>query len=139
MDDDFDDEDNYLDEKQANAGTTPRSRVTPTSPDPTLEAGVSPITPVVSKPLDASLPPVPEERRICGLKRRHFWELFGLVLVVVVAGAVIGGVVGGLQATRGRATPSIPATSNNTSSANSTSSSAPTIEPLQYVCFGAND
>ena len=40
----------------------------------------------------------PEERRICGLRILHFRILAGLTLFLIIASAVIGGVIGGLQA-----------------------------------------
>lgn len=114
----------------------------PTSPDSTLRAGFSPISPAVeskglpqqgfpSENIDEKVgepPPVPPERRMCGLKRKHFWELFALILSLFIAAAVIGGVVGGLQTRNGDShSPPAAASSNNTN----TNSSNTMISPAQ--------
>ena len=73
------------------------------------------------------------EKRIFGLRQKHFWELSGLILAIVLAAAIIGGVVGGLQSRHGKFPSSgQPATDNST---NNTTNSAnnTTPLPLQYV------
>jgi len=108
LDDDFDGHYKYMDEKQAHLSREriidPRSPVFLQSPGSHgTNFAVSPLPPTPQfKTIDnvfraADIPPAPRERRICGLKRKHFWEIFGLVLALVIAAAVVGGVVGGLQ------------------------------------------
>jgi hypothetical protein len=119
LDDDFDNHNNYINEKQAHTGwgnvVDPRSPQYPDSPDcnGTTIAG-SPLPPLPQhKNIDGVFhvaeegPLVPQQRMICGLKRKHFWEIFGLVLALVIAAAVVGGVVGGLQSENVNAPPSV--------------------------------
>ena len=93
----------YIDEKSGQA--TVVDELSPSSPDSTMRSGPSPTSPdaprksrdIPPSPSTTSATHVPTGRRICGLRRRHFWELFGLLLAIIIAAAVIGGVVGGLQ------------------------------------------
>lgn len=115
----------YVDEKSGQG--TVVNEFSPSSPDSTVNSGLSPtdlespIKPgdIPPSPSTTTATPVPAGRRICGLRRRHFWELFGLLLAIIIAAAVIGGVVGGLQNHGGsspqKATPQPP--KNTTSSA----------------------
>lgn len=127
LDDDFDNSNHYLNEKQAHAGVTTQEYLSPGSPDSTYGPGVSPFTPGLPNPkkIDGSFAspppsPPPPKRRICGLRARHFWELFALALMLVVTAAIVGGVVGGLKMHAGSfsapagASTSAPQPSNNT-------------------------
>ena len=136
LDDDFDDSGNYLNEKQSHLALN--SERSPTSPDSSLGAGFSPISPAVaSKSLHqlgfapksdekaiGEPPPVPPEQRICGLRRKRFWELFAVILAILVAAAVIGGVVGGLRARNGGSSSSSAAASSSPNSTNPNNSTA---------------
>lgn len=125
MNTDYDHGGTYIDEKSGQA--TVVNEFSPSSPDSTVRSGLSPTSPeapgklgdIPPSPSTTSATRVPAGRRICGLRRRHFWELFGLLLAIIVAAAVIGGVVGGLQAHGGsspqKANPQSP--SNTTSNA----------------------
>ena len=98
LDDDFDDHINYINEKQARSTYSGNSR-SPVSPS---RAGQSPMAPHAPRTIDAvfkpgGFPPEPVKDRICGIRRRTFWMVFGLTLSLVLTGAVVGGVVGGLQ------------------------------------------
>lgn len=134
LDGDLDSKGNFLIEKQAHAGTIVRA--SPASPDPTLDGIVSPITPIVPNTIDAvfskgpattpSADPEserePVESRACGLRRHHFWELFGLILAIVLTAAIVGGVVGGIQAhdTGSPKPAAAPANASNTNTTNTT-------------------
>lgn len=133
LDDDFDNSGNYLNEKQAHTAISEER--SPSSPDSSAGVGFSPISPVgppkgdshnglPAKGIDEVLgtpPPVPPQRKICGLKRRHFWELFGLCLALLVTAAIIAGVVAGLQARNASSHSPVPS-ANDTN----TNPSAPT-------------
>lgn len=101
-----------------------------TSPESTL----SPISPMTPKEKDEHVRSAPQPgKRICGLRQKHFWELSGLIVAILLAAAIIGGVVGGLQSRHGKSSSSgQPAPSN--SSKNTTDNSNTTIPlPLQYA------
>ena len=123
LDDDFDHPENYVNEKQAHSGVVPHEFVSPTTPGFTNQiggSGPSPVTPVKPEQTEDSLSSEPDsqlpEQRICGLRRRHFWELFGFVLVIVLTAAVVGGVVGGLRRNNGNSSPTSSQPANNTNS-----------------------
>ena len=105
LDDDFDDHMNYINEKQTHSESFTNLR----SPSYPTDGGFSPATLVaphhgenIFSPKSIQAEPMESgERRICGLKRRHFWRLFGLILLIVVVTSVVGGTVGGLQARNG--------------------------------------
>ncbi|KAF6219167.1 hypothetical protein HO133_004992 [Letharia lupina] len=125
LDDDFNHHGFYLNEKQAHAGVPVGIPMgIPTSPEGTL----SPMSPMGPKEMDEGLgSPPPPEKRTCGLRQKHFWELLGLILAIVLAAAVISGVVGGLQSRSGRSSSSGQPASNvstndTTHSANNTTS-----------------
>ncbi|CAD6575147.1 MAG: hypothetical protein ASARMPRED_007112 [Alectoria sarmentosa] len=124
--DDLNDHGFHLNEKQAHAGIPVGMTMgVPMSPEGTL----SPISPTGLKETDDSLgSPPPPEKRICGLRQKHFWELLGLVLAIILAATIIGGVVGGLQSrSSSSGQPASNETTNNTTNnANNTTSS-----PLQ--------
>ena len=61
--------------------------------------------------------------RICGLQKRYFWVAFGLLLSFIITAAVVGGVVGGLQAQNNAA--GNPPWYSNGPSGNSTTASLP--------------
>ena len=126
---------------------SPPPAFSPRSPGTTFPDSPLPPTPQF-KNIDsafhlAEVPPAPRERRICGLKKKHFWEIFGLILALIIAAAVVGGVVGGLQsknadppnptsgesATFGNSTSGNPA-GGNVTSGNGNSSSPPTNTPV---------
>ena len=102
LDDDFDDQMNYINGKQQYDGHDP------TSPSSTYVGTVtSPIqhTPGMSTkhfendfgaPMEQPEPPK-QERRICGLRRGPFWFLAVLTVALVVVAALVGGIVGGLR------------------------------------------
>lgn len=124
LDDDVNYHGFHLNENQAQAGIPIGI---PTSPEGTL----SPISLMGPKEIDDRLEsPPPPEKRICGLRQKHFWELLGLVLAIILAAVVIGGVVGGLQSRNGKSSPASNhnATNNTTNGADNS-----TYLPLQYV------
>ncbi|KAL9127930.1 MAG: hypothetical protein Q9217_003287 [Psora testacea] len=128
LDDDFDDQANYVNEKQTYEGFTTHEQ--PMSPGSdysaygngtgtgtetgtafgtdTYGATISPSTPGMSKggfekfdSRSAFTPvsePEPQKGRICGLRRKHFWILASITLALLIAAAVVGGLVGGLRA-----------------------------------------
>ena len=137
MDDDFDDTNNYLNEKQAHRDmVTTQEFLGPGSPDsafgPTASPGISPLTPGMPNPkklvesvTTAPGSPPPLKRRICGLRPRHFWELFALALMVVITAAIIGGVVGGLKTHRGSSP--APASTSAPQGLNTTNTTQPFV------------
>ena len=125
----------YPNEKQEHAGIPVGIPMgIPTSPDGTL----SPMSPTGAKEIGEGVESTPpREKRICGLRRKHFWELFGLILAIVLAAAVIGGVVGGLQSRHGKSSPSGQLASKNSTSNTTSSANHTAAIPLQYVPFEA--
>ena len=129
LDDDFNHHGFYLDEKQAHAGIPQGVPMgIPTSPEGTL----SPMSPIGPKEIDEGLvsPPRPE-RRICGLRRKHFWELSGLLLAIILAAAVIGGAVGGLQSRNEKSSSSGQPATKNTTNSTTTGANNTDFLPLQ--------
>ena len=101
----------------------------PTSPDGTL----SPMSPTGAKEMgEGVVSTPPREKRICGLRRKHFWGLLGL-MAIVLAAAIIGGVVGGLQSRHGKSSPSGQSASNNSTSNTTNNANHTAAIPLQYV------
>ena len=102
LDDDFDDHMNYINQKQRIFEDPEKKSRDSHYP---LDSNLSPSTLVPPKTTNdiyaSPLPPEPVAARICGLRRHRFWEVFGLVLSFIVVAAVVGGVVGGLQANTG--------------------------------------
>ena len=103
LDDDFDDQMNYINEKQSHTGhdpTSPSSTYvgTMTSPmDQTPGMNAKQFENDFGAPKEEA-PPAPQKpRRICSLKPGMFWFLAGLTLALVIAAALVGGIVGGLQ------------------------------------------
>lgn len=98
---DLDDDDAYLNEKQiATVDHNEKDEESPISPGATLVADPeSPhpktIDDVVA--IEPGSPPEPKVRRICGMRRRNFWIVFGVILAVVIAASIIGGVAGGTR------------------------------------------
>lgn len=87
----------------------------------------TPMTPAKSKMMDDEipLPPEPSPRRICGLRRRTFSILFMALLAVIIAAAIVGGVVGAMDHSSSNiATPASPAP------AAPTASLAPTVDGI---------
>ena len=126
-DDNFHNHGFYPNEKQEHAGIP---MGIPTSPDGTL----SPMSPTGAKEIgEGVVSSPPRERRICGLRRKHFWELSGLILAIVLAAAIIGGVVGGLQSRHGKSSPSGQSASNNSTSNTTNSANHTAAIPLLYV------
>ena len=102
----------------------------PLSPEGTL----SPMSPMGPKELDEGLgSSPPTEKRICGLRQKHFWELLGLLLAVFLAAAIIGGVVGGLQSRNSKSPSDGQPATNNTNNSTTNSGNDTTSIPLQYV------
>lgn len=93
--DDSENEDDYLSEKQAAAD------VPQTSPKwSSSTAGLDKATPVQVRILtddSAGSPQAPKIRRICGVRRRKFWFVFGVILATVLAAAIVGGAIGGTR------------------------------------------
>ena len=134
LDDDFDNQMNYINEKQLSPQTQHGPRLM--SPDPSTGTGtygadcgtfgsstlMSPGSPDIKRPFDTDTAShegsqkEDRERRICGLRRRHFWGFAGLTLGLLIAAAVVGGVVGGLRA-RNKNDASSPSTAASTSNA----------------------
>ena len=110
----------YPNEIQAHAGIPVGVPMgIPTSPEETL----SPMSPMGLKELNEGLnSPRPQEKRVCGMRQKHFWELLGLVLAIVLAAGIVGGVVGGLQSRNRKPSPSRQPAYNTTNSANNTDS-----------------
>ncbi len=117
LDDDFDPRENYLNEKQTRVHQSSLSKKGLTrweslaSPDTAYTDCFSPTTSGLGKAgldSESKIAPKAPQRRICGLKRRHFWELLGLILAFAAAGAVIGGVVGVMHARNNQAKPATP-------------------------------
>lgn len=75
-----------------------------TTPSPYKDANASPFTPAVAEAGGTDLAPglevvtKPERKTVCGLRRRTFWALVAVALVIIV-GAVVGGVLGSRKAT----------------------------------------
>ena len=131
LDDDFKNHGFYINEKQAHAGVPwgiPMG--IPTSPDSTL----SPMSPTGPMEIDEGVRSAPPpEKRICGLRQKHFWELSGLILALVLAAGIIGGVVGGLQSRQGKSSSSAQPASNSSINNATNSANRTTTLPLQYV------
>ena len=107
---DVDDGEAYLNEKQiASVGQIERGGQSPISPGNTLVA--DPETPY-PKTMDSDVairsgsPPEPRVWKICGLRRRNFWILFGTILAVIIVVSIIGGVLGGRKKQTETQTPS---------------------------------
>lgn len=116
------------DENQAHAGIPVG---VPMGIPASSEGTLSPMSPMGPKELDEGLNSSrPQEKRICGLRQKHFWELLGLIVAIVLAAAIVGGVVGGLPTRKGKSSPSGQPAYNTTKSANNTNSL-----PLQWVHF----
>lgn len=129
LDDDFDRHEFYLNQKEAHAGAPGGMPMgIPTSPEGTL----SPLSPTGPKEIDDGLEsPQSPEKRLCGLRQKHFWELLALILAIVLAAVVVGGVVGGLQSRNGAPSPSEQPASNNTTNNSTNSANNTTSLPLQ--------
>ena len=72
-------------------------------------------------------PPEPKPRKICGLRRRHFWTLFAVLLGMIVAAAIIGGAIAGTRKNGSSPTPAPTTQSGLPAAASPTPSVAPTI------------
>lgn len=83
----------------------------PTSPSSTMVGGDSPHD-LQQRSIDELVgkPPPPEDRKICGLRRRTFWVVFAVCLMAIVAAAVIGGVLGARRRDTSVDTPPTPPT-----------------------------
>lgn len=114
--DDSDNEDDILGEKQAVVDISPTSPSSPSSTGSVDRGTPVPILPDKS----AGWPPAPKVRRICGVRRRNFWIIFGVVLAIVVAAAVIGGAVGGTRHSSSSGSSNNPAAHTNSNGTNST-------------------
>ena len=120
LDDDFDDQMNYINEKQSHTGhdpTSPSSTYvgTMTSPNNQTPATIAKqFENDFGAPKEEVPPPPQKPRRICGLKPGMFWFLAGLTLALVIAAALVGGIVGGLQSKHHKspAPPPVTAPSN---------------------------
>ena len=103
----------YLNEKQiASVSESERGGQSPISPGATLVA--DPETPY-PKTMDSVVavetgsPPKPRVWKICGLRRRNFWILFGAILAVIIVASVTGGVLGGRKKqTQTQTPPTLP-------------------------------
>ena len=107
----LDDDGAYLDEKQiASVSECERGGQSPISPGATLVA--DPETPY-PKTMDSVVavgsgsPPKPRVWKICGLRRRNFWILFGAILALIIVASIIGGVLGGRKKQTQTQTPPI--------------------------------
>ncbi|KAL9609581.1 MAG: hypothetical protein Q9167_005654, partial [Letrouitia subvulpina] len=121
----------YLNEKQMiQAHEIPQS--TPTSATSGSSMGsLGPNTPrlkTIEESIDSC--PEPEDRRICGLRRRNFWVLFAVILVLVIVAAVVGGVVGGTR--RSSSNPSSPNPANTPSPPSPPTTNTP-VQPADVV------
>ncbi|MCJ1364163.1 hypothetical protein MMC16_003272 [Acarospora aff. strigata] len=57
---------------------------------------------------DVIADPKTREPRICGMRRKMFWILFGVILGIIVIAAIIGGVVGGTKSSSPAPSPPPP-------------------------------
>lgn len=93
---DSDHEENHLSEKQAIVQQPQDYASSTSSASSAGRAVVDRGTSIVVLPNEsAKSGSMPKVRRVCGVRRRNFWVIFGLVLTTVIAAAVIGGTVGG--------------------------------------------
>ena len=87
---------------------------------------------------DLTAPPKPKVPRICGMRRKYFWALFGTVLAIIIIAAVLGGVLGSTShTTTTSAGPSTAATPNSPPSALPGVDVAP-ASPLVPVAYTLN-
>ncbi|KIN02693.1 hypothetical protein OIDMADRAFT_27198 [Oidiodendron maius Zn] len=94
-----------------------------------IQPDVVPLHILGAKYGDDNLLPAYPERRICGVRARIFWTIFGVAMFLIVVAAAVGGGIGGSQAAQhakeakeaGLAS-TIGSTSNNPASTSSLSS-----------------
>ena len=95
----FNDHEAYLNEKQiATMDESERDGESPISPGGTLVADPGTRRPKTiddAATIGPGSPPEPRLRKICGIRRRNFWIIFGGALATIIAAAIIGGVGGG--------------------------------------------
>ena len=107
----------------------------PTSPSSTMVGGDTPqdyrpkgVDEIVGRP------PPPKERKICGLRPPYFWTLFAVCLSLVIAAAIVGGVLGARNRNASNTTPGpassvsgAAAGSNPSATASATASASATL------------
>ena len=111
----YGDEKAYLSQSTEARGRQRSPKSTATTTDGAGSAGTE----------DSIVPPEPKKRR-CGVRRRTFCILFGVILAITIAAAIVGGVVGGRRH---------PSATKSTSHAPAPAAPSPSASPanLPYV------
>jgi hypothetical protein len=65
-----------------------------------IQPDVVPLHILGAKYGDDHLLPTYPERRICGVRARSFWTIFGVAALLIVIAAAVGGGIGGSQAAK---------------------------------------
>ena len=97
---------------------------------PTGPRSIQPDSDGIEAVIPVPPPPPPRVQRICGLRRRNFFIMYGLILAIVVIASIIGGVIAG---TRNNKSPSMPTGTDPALSSSNSSINA----NLSYVLLSA--
>lgn len=101
LDDVFDKQFSYLNEKHEHFDVEEITSPAPSHPSPITRSSTNaltftgPITPQTTEALWEPAPEIHEKQRICGLRRRHFWIVFLIALGMILAVALVVGLVVG--------------------------------------------